>query len=77
MPTPGPAALKQPGMKYMVLKAKHHDGFMLRDKKPEPMASWTRRSGVPHLRERFGNPVRVEDGVYRTSQDVGASFDLL
>lgn len=31
---------------------------------------------IPHLREHFVHPVRVEDGVYHTPQDAGASCDL-
>jgi len=31
---------------------------------------------IPHLREKFVNPVRVEGGVYRTPQEAGASCDL-
>ena len=31
---------------------------------------------IPHLREHFVNPCRVEGGVYRTPQEVGASCDL-
>jgi L-fuconate dehydratase len=31
---------------------------------------------IPHLREHFVHPVRVEDGVYRTPQEAGASCDL-
>ena len=31
---------------------------------------------IPHLREYFVHPVRVEDGVYRTSQEPGCSTDL-
>jgi L-fuconate dehydratase len=32
---------------------------------------------IPHLREHFASPVRVEGGVYRTPQEIGASCDLL
>jgi L-fuconate dehydratase len=31
---------------------------------------------IPHLRKHFVHPVRVEDGVYRTPQEPGASCDL-
>jgi L-fuconate dehydratase len=31
---------------------------------------------IPHLRDHFVHPVRVEGGVYRTPQEVGASCDL-
>jgi L-fuconate dehydratase len=31
---------------------------------------------IPHLREHFVNPVRVEGGVYHTPQEIGASCDL-
>lgn len=31
---------------------------------------------IPHLRERFTQPARVEGGVYRTPQEPGASCDL-
>lgn len=31
---------------------------------------------IPHLRRHFVNPCRVEAGVYRTPQEVGASCDL-
>jgi L-fuconate dehydratase len=31
---------------------------------------------IPHLRDHFVNPVRVEDGVYRTPLEIGASCDL-
>jgi len=31
---------------------------------------------IPHLREHFVHPVRVENGVYRTPQEAGASCDL-
>jgi L-fuconate dehydratase len=31
---------------------------------------------IPHLRGHFVHPVRVEAGVYRTPQDIGASCDL-
>ena len=31
---------------------------------------------IPHLRKHFIHPVRVENGVYRTPQDLGASCDL-
>jgi L-fuconate dehydratase len=32
---------------------------------------------IPHLRQYFLFPVRVEDGVYRTPEDVGTSCDLI
>ena len=32
---------------------------------------------IPHLREYFVNPARVEDGVYRTAQEPGCSCDLI
>lgn len=32
---------------------------------------------IPHLQEHFTTPCRVEDGVYRTPQETGASCDLL
>jgi L-fuconate dehydratase len=31
---------------------------------------------IPHLRQHFLFPVRVEGGVYRTPEDVGASCEL-
>ena len=31
---------------------------------------------IPHLREHFVHPVRVEAGVYRTPQEAGNSSDL-
>jgi L-fuconate dehydratase len=31
---------------------------------------------IPHLREHFVHPVRIENGVYRTSQEPGAGTDL-
>ena len=31
---------------------------------------------IPHLRERFVHPCKVENGVYRTPQETGASCDL-
>ena len=31
---------------------------------------------IPHLRKHFVHPVQVEDGVYRTPQEAGASCDL-
>lgn len=31
---------------------------------------------IPHLREKFVHPVRVEDGVYRTPQEPGSGCDL-
>lgn len=31
---------------------------------------------IPHLRQHFVHPVRVEDGVYRTPQEPGANCDL-
>lgn len=31
---------------------------------------------IPHLRERFVNPVDVSEGVYKTSQEAGAGCDL-
>lgn len=31
---------------------------------------------IPHLREHFVHPCRVEDGVYHTPQEVGSSCDL-
>jgi L-fuconate dehydratase len=31
---------------------------------------------IPHLREHFVHPCRVEDGVYRTPQEAGSSCDL-
>lgn len=31
---------------------------------------------IPHLRDHFVHPVRVEDGVYRTPQEPGSSSDL-
>jgi L-fuconate dehydratase len=31
---------------------------------------------IPHLRQHFRFPVRVEDGVYRTPEDIGASCEL-
>jgi len=31
---------------------------------------------IPHLREHFVHPVRVEDGVYKTPQEPGAGCDL-
>ncbi len=31
---------------------------------------------IPHLRQHFVHPCRVEDGVYRTPQETGASCDL-
>jgi L-fuconate dehydratase len=31
---------------------------------------------IPHLRKHFVHPVRVEDGLYRTPQEAGASCDL-
>jgi L-fuconate dehydratase len=32
---------------------------------------------IPHLREHFTNPARVEGGVYRTPEDPGLSSDLV
>lgn len=32
---------------------------------------------IPHLRQYFVNPARVEDGVYRTTQEPGCSCDLI
>ncbi|MGD9634736.1 MAG: enolase C-terminal domain-like protein [Pirellulales bacterium] len=32
---------------------------------------------IPHLQEHFATPCRVEDGVYRTPQESGASCDLV
>ena len=31
---------------------------------------------IPHLREHFVHPCRVEGGVYHTPQEIGASYDL-
>ena len=31
---------------------------------------------IPHLREQFVHPARVQDGVYATAQEPGSSSDL-